>query len=168
MHFFFPHRCRFITSADANRSHVFLLATGPQKVTQILLPSSQVGNGSSQNNNVHGSERAPAYRGSCSNLERMLCWRSLQWFGVSHLQFALNFFALQRTKPLFPNPVFLLAICTSHLLQVIWIIPNADLGLPTPHALWNFTTRSSAQIQLLRPDSTIAQCPEWEPINYSG
>lgn len=39
-------------------THAFLLATGPQKVTQILLPSSQVGNGFVQNNRVQVSESA--------------------------------------------------------------------------------------------------------------
>lgn len=63
MLFFFPHRCRFITSADANRNHTFLLATGPQKVTQILLPSSQVGNGFVHNNGVHVSEVPPSKEG---------------------------------------------------------------------------------------------------------
>ncbi|XP_056186043.1 endoplasmic reticulum-Golgi intermediate compartment protein 3-like isoform X4 [Falco biarmicus] len=56
-----PHctpRCRFITSADANGNHIFLLARRPQKVTQILLPSHQVGSGFVQNNRVPVSESA--------------------------------------------------------------------------------------------------------------
>lgn len=56
--FIFPHRGRFITSADADGNHMFPLATGPRKVTQILLPSSQVENGLVQNNKVHLSDSA--------------------------------------------------------------------------------------------------------------
>lgn len=172
MHFFFPHRCRFIASTDANGNHRFLLVTGPQKVTQILLPSSQVGNGFSQNNRVHVSEVPRSKEGLAARWRDCCAKEACGDLGRVIYPLHCRFFTCKsRTNPPFPAPVFLKLVATgvssckrfeSYLMQS-WVFPASPPSKSKRdlHSL-GFAAWTSAQAQFLRPDTAIAQRPEWK------
>ena len=144
----------------------------PQEVTQILLPSGQVGNGFIQNNRVHVSVPqskeglAVHWRESCAE-------EASGGLGWVTDPFCCRFFftCKSRTTPHFPDTVFLLAICTvqqeSALASGLSCTWSSSQHRHPPRAsrtftLWGFTARTRAQVQFLRPDTTVAQCPEWK------